>query len=201
MVIHKDGDKSKAICENCGRIVATTFRYADFVVNGSKVPDVLQGFCDVCGESVSLPHQSTFRIKEYRENNYSHSLEFRIPSHFTDILLAIGGVHKISRKPNLLCRLLSELYLGKLHHPGGQKLRKKIIEALNDDLAQGKSKDRLSCVFPDITYSALKTIAGEEHKTNAEIVKGVIMVAKRDLLDKKNTVFGREFEELAAARL
>jgi hypothetical protein len=201
MIIHKEGEKSKAICEKCKEIVSATFRYADFTVNGCKIPDVLQGFCDKCNESVFLPHQSTFRIREYRERNYSHRLEFRIPSHFTDIILAIGNVHKISSKPNLLCRLLSELYLGKLLCPGGQKLRRKIIDSLNEDLAKGKSKDRLSCVFPDTTYSTLKTIAGEEHKSDAEIVKGVIMVAKHDLLDKENTEFGREFEELAMARL
>ena len=67
MIIYKEGDKSKAICEKCGKIVSTTYRYERFVANKTIVPEVLQGFCNVCGESVSLPHQSTFRIHEYRE--------------------------------------------------------------------------------------------------------------------------------------
>jgi hypothetical protein len=200
MVIHKEGDTSKAICEKCGKIVPMTFRYDYFVANGSKVPEVLQGFCDICGDSVSLPHQSTFRIREYRDSHSSHPLELRIPPHYTDILLAIGSVHKVSRKPNLLCRLVSELYLSKVHQPDGQSIRRKIIEALDDDLAQGKSRNRLSCVFPDITYATLKTVSGEEHKTTSDIVKGIIVVAKHDLLDNENKVFGKEFEELAVTR-
>jgi hypothetical protein len=200
MVIHKEGDTSKSICEKCGNIVSTTFRYAEFSVNGSKIPDVLQGFCDVCGDSVSLPHQSTFKIREFRDN-HNHPMEFRIPPHYIDILLAIGGVLKISQKPNLLCRLLSELYLSKLYQPDGKMLRKKIIAALDEELAQGKSRDRLSCVFPDITYSTLQAICNEENKTTSEIIKGIIVLAKHDLLDKENTVFSREFEELAGTRL
>jgi hypothetical protein len=200
MVIYKEGEKSGAICEKCGKIVPTTFRYAYYAINASKIPDVLQGFCDMCGEAVSLPQQSTFRIREYREN-FSHPLEFRIPTHFTDILLAIGSVHTISRKPNLLCRLLSELYLGKIHRPGGQEIRRQILEALSDDLAHGNSKDRLSCLFPDAAYATLKALSKEEHKTISDIVKGIIVAAKYDLLDKVNTTLCREFEELAAARI
>lgn len=67
MVILKEGDKSKAICERCKSIVPTTFRYAGFILNGVKIPEVLQGFCDKCGDVVSLPHQSSYKIKEFRE--------------------------------------------------------------------------------------------------------------------------------------
>jgi len=200
MIIHKEGDKSKAICEECGSIVPVTFRYAPFMAEGLKVPEVLQGFCDKCGESVSLPHQSTYRIREYRES-HNRPVEFRVPSHYTDILLTIGGVHKISRKPNLLCRLVSELYLSKMSLPGGGRLRRKVIHALSEDIAGGKSRDRLSCVFPDAAYSTLKAVSGEEHKSTSDIVRGIIVTAKHDILDKHNPAISKEFEELAAEKL
>lgn len=200
MIIHKEGGVSRALCEQCGMVVPTTFRYAEFDAIGVRVPEVLQGFCDICGDAVSLPHQSTFRIREYRESR-NHQVEFRVPLHFTDILLAIGSIHKISRKPNLLCRLISELYLTKMIRPEGLALRRKIIRGIDDELATGKSKDRLSCVFPELTYSALKTVSGDEHKSTSDIVRGIIVTAKHDFLDKKDQRLGREFEDLAAARL
>ena len=74
----QEGDTSKAICEKCKKIVPTTFRYEEFVFNGYRIPKILQGFCNICGEAVSLPHQSTFKIKEYRDT-HNHSFELRVP--------------------------------------------------------------------------------------------------------------------------
>jgi hypothetical protein len=200
MIILKEGDKSKGPCENCRKLVNTTFRYAPLKYNGLVIPDILQGFCDECGESVSIPHQSSYKIKEFRER-INHQLELRVPSHYTDILIAIGSLHKVSQKPNFLCRLIAELYLSKTYLPEGRDIRHKIMEALEDDLAKGKSNDRLSCLFHDTTYSALKAIAEEENVKSSTIVKGIIVVAKHDILDKKNKDITKEFEEFAAARL
>lgn len=200
MVFYKEGDKSRGPCYECKKLVSTTFRYAPLKHNELTIPDILQGFCDICGKAVSIPHQSSFKIKEYRER-VNHQLEFRVPQHYTDILIAIGTVHKVSQKPNLLCRLLAELYLSKTIQPHGQIIRKRIIEALTDGLSQGKSKDRLSCVFADTTYSALKTFADDEKKSSSTIVKGIIVAAKHDLLDDSKSKFSKEFEDLAATRL
>jgi hypothetical protein len=200
MILHKEGDASKAMCEHCKAIVPVTFRYANFNAQGLVIPDILQGFCDRCGDSVSLPHQSTFKIREYRET-HDNSISVRIPKHYNDILTSIGGVHKISRKPNLICRLLSELYIGKMVRPGGTKFRRKVFAALDDDFAKGKSDDRLCCSFSDITFSNLKIISAEENKKESVIVKGIIVAAKHDLLENGNPALNREFEELAVARL
>ena len=59
----KENDKSQALCEECGKIVTTTFRKADFTFKNKLHKDILQGFCDRCGGVVSLPHQSIKDIK------------------------------------------------------------------------------------------------------------------------------------------
>jgi hypothetical protein len=200
MFIYKEGDTSKGPCEKCRKLVTTTFRYAPLKYNGLVIPEVLQDFCDTCGSPVSIPHQSSYRIREFREQ-YNHALEFRVPSHHTDILLAIGMTHKVSQKPNSLCRIISELYLSKIIKPDGQDVQRKIIEALDEDLAKGKSKGRLSCLFPDTTYSTLKTVADEEKTTSSTIVKGIIVMAKHDILDNEDKKITKEFEEFAASRL
>jgi hypothetical protein len=67
MAIYKEGDKSRAVCNTCKKIVRSTFRYAPYNYDGLIIPDILQGFCDVCGVPVSIPHQSSYKIKEFRE--------------------------------------------------------------------------------------------------------------------------------------
>lgn len=200
MIILKEGDTSRGPCENCRKLVSTTFRYAPLKYNVLVIPDILQGFCNECGASVSIPHQSTYKIKEFRDR-VSHQLELRVPSHFNDILIAIGSLHRVSQKPNLLCRLIAELYLAKTFLPEGRDVRHKIMEALEDDLAKGKSNDRLSCLFPDTAWSALKSMAEKEKVKSSAIVKGIIVAAKYDILDNKDKTVTKELEAFAASRL
>jgi hypothetical protein len=64
---YKEGEKSKAICDTCSKVVDTTFRFANITVDGETFSDILQGFCDVCGASVSLPHQGAVQISKLRD--------------------------------------------------------------------------------------------------------------------------------------
>ena len=200
MFIYKEGDKSKGPCEKCRKLVDTTFRYSPLKYNGIVIPEVLQDFCDICGSPVSIPHQSTYRIREFRER-YNHALEFRVPPHHMDILFAIGMIHKISQKPNSLFRIISELYLSKTSKPERRDFQKEIINAINDDLAKGKAKDRISCLLPDTAYAALKTMSKNEKVKSSSIIKGIIVLAKYDILDNQDKEISQEFDELATSRL
>lgn len=197
MIILKEGDKSKGLCDKCRKLVNTTFSYAAYKYNNFMIPNILQGFCDKCGTAVSIPHQSTYKIKEFRERT-SHQIELRVPSHFIDILVSIGALHKTSQKPNLLCRLVAKLYLSKMNLPEGRNIRQKIIDSFQDDLSKGKSNDRLTCLLPDTAYSTLKDIADKENIKSSAIVKGIIVVAKHDILDNNNKDLTKEFEDLAS---
>jgi len=199
MVIHSEGEKSRAVCERCRGVVTTTFRYAPFRVNGARIPDVLQGFCDQCGDAVSLPHQSTFRIREYRQT-HSRSVDVRVPRHHIDILLAIGGVHHVSAKPNLLCRLLSELYLPRMCGPAGRATRRRVMGALKQGLARGRCRGRLSYGLPESAYAALRSLSAEEGGAPSDIVRGIIVTAKQDLLDTRRSTVRREFEKMVTCR-
>lgn len=58
------GDKSQAICYQCG-LMNTTFARKDipFGDGSGTVKDLLVAVCDSCGEVVSVPAQSTPEIK------------------------------------------------------------------------------------------------------------------------------------------
>lgn len=59
------GDKSKALCPDCGK-VNTTFKIVDVPVEGSNqiIKGILAGVCDKCKKVVSIPHQESIKIKE-----------------------------------------------------------------------------------------------------------------------------------------
>ena len=59
------GDKSRGICPKCKRVVGTTLKSGTLEYLGNIIPDVLQYFCDDCGESVGIPHESTETIRDH----------------------------------------------------------------------------------------------------------------------------------------
>lgn len=65
----KAGDRSRAICEDCGKGVETHFEYRTFPLLEPKadVPDVLVGVCAECDRTVAVPYQSTPKLNEARK--------------------------------------------------------------------------------------------------------------------------------------
>jgi hypothetical protein len=195
--IYKEGEKSKGICEKCGEIVTTTFRYADLPYDGHIIPDVLQDFCDVCGTAVSIPHQSSYRIREFRQK-LAKQQEVRVPKHYRDILLAIARTHRLGGEYNKACRILSELYLSRLAKPNHSKFFKRIRLALQDDLSRGKRKSRISCYLSEPSLVVLHNLENEYHMNYSDIVRGIIIAAKHDILDEEDTNILKELDEFAA---
>ncbi len=60
MAHYNTGDKSKAICEDCNRMVSTTFIVRDvpFFDGSGIVNDILVSVCDDCDNVVAIPAQS-----------------------------------------------------------------------------------------------------------------------------------------------
>lgn len=79
----KEGDKSKAICEKCKKIVITTFRFGKYKIPGTKVevPKLLQGYCDQCQTPLSLPHQSVPTIQKFLQKGLQSSKQGIVKKH------------------------------------------------------------------------------------------------------------------------
>ncbi|WP_143018490.1 hypothetical protein [Cupriavidus sp. YR651] len=56
-----EGDKSRAICSHCAKMVSTTFvrRDVQFSDGNGFASNVLVAVCDKCGDVVATPAQST----------------------------------------------------------------------------------------------------------------------------------------------
>ena len=86
MKLHVPGDKSRAMCGDCGP-VETTFRYRDvpFRDGSGTVRDILVGVCDKCGMVATIPPQSTPAIRAERQRA-TVSVEAVLPAVFLDAL-------------------------------------------------------------------------------------------------------------------
>jgi len=61
-------DKEKAICENCERLVTTTYSHRDVpVLSDGTTVNILANVCDECDCVVGIPHQEVWKIKEKLE--------------------------------------------------------------------------------------------------------------------------------------
>ena len=63
---YKEGEKSQAICEHCGKVTPTTFAIRDVLFSETmgKVKNLLVAVCDICDRVVSVSPQSEPLIKE-----------------------------------------------------------------------------------------------------------------------------------------
>lgn len=86
MKIVKEGDKRQVVCPKCGLSQAVyTLRDIDFSDQSGKVKNVLAGVCASCDQVVSIPKQSTAKVRaEY--NKIKTSIDLRVPAHYLDIL-------------------------------------------------------------------------------------------------------------------
>jgi hypothetical protein len=64
MTSYNPGDKSSAVCQSCETVVPTTFALRDVPCSDGSgtVPGVLAAVCDLCGDVVAIPAQSTAAI-------------------------------------------------------------------------------------------------------------------------------------------
>ena len=89
--ILRDGDKGRAICEDCRARVTTTYRRRDVPMSDGSglVRNVLVGVCDTCDTIVSLPQQSVPMVKAVVKRKRT-SVEARVPVHVRDMLAMVS---------------------------------------------------------------------------------------------------------------
>jgi hypothetical protein len=177
MKIYIEGEKSKAICSTCRDMCSVTFKYRVYATeHGDIIPDVLQGFCDKCGDRLLMPPQSTPKIAPYYQR-LSIVQEFRVPHAIEDALLCLSSKYKIE-KPDLFKTML-RFYLQ-------DKARIKWISETNTEQL-GKSGSRLSFRVDEATDSLLSACSKGISVSKNKFVSMMIWDAKDRLLGKTAT--------------
>lgn len=190
MKIFKVGEKSKGVCSKCKTLVATTFSINSVPISSGKgkVDDILCSICDNCGHIVTIPQQSTPRIKEFLTKK-KHSIEARLPRHLLDILLVASDQFQIGN-PELLKDAMIRYYIGLAEND--KTILRNIKKLSQSDFAKG-SGFRLSLKVNDIIFESFEHIRKMTSLNKTQIIKGLILQINEDILQKP---LKKRFKEL-----
>ncbi len=197
MKIVKEGDTRQVVCPDCGLSHATyLLRDIDFSDQSGTVKHVLAAVCDSCDQVVSIPKQSTAKVRaEY--NKIKKPIDVRVPAHFLDILNLAS--QKID--PDLPESFSKPLVLYYLHAlSSGRFCTRNLNQLLNTDIASAKASKRISLKLNP------KSLADIEHlmtsqglRSNTDVFKTVILKINEDIVQQDNPKYLPELQNLAAA--
>lgn len=60
---YKVGDKTKAVCYFCDKVVTVTYSIQDVPFKQQLIKDILAGVCEGCNQVITIPQQSVKDIK------------------------------------------------------------------------------------------------------------------------------------------
>lgn len=181
MKLYKMGEKSKAICSFCNRLRSTTFKERDVPLSAGKgiVPNVLVAVCDACDRVVSVPQQSVPRIREAVRFS-RHSIEARVPRHLLDAIAL--SCQELGFGPNEAATLF-RYYVQRVFQD--RRLRARLAGLAASPEAQGRASARFSAKLSDELYDLFRKLERESGLNKADLVKGIIVQMKVDLLDHR----------------
>lgn len=195
VILHKIGDKSKAVCPFCHALKATTFREKTIPLESGrgKVKDVLVATCDDCDHVVSIPHQSVPRVKEAVEK-VRKPVEARIPRQVADVFNLSCfefGLSAVDSRMALFRYFLKRVAQSKTLSGNLEKLA-------NSEEAKGKRSARFSIRLNESLQQNFESILAAEHLDTTDAVCGIIMQMKLDVLDRPKESIRKEIEELVS---
>lgn len=196
MRILQEGEKSKAICNSCEDLRGITYLYRDYTLkNGTKVPNVLQGICDICGKAITIPAQSTPKIKQYLEEK-DVSLEVRIPRILEDVLYNIG--YKSHLEASQALKYIINFYSRKLHEPHNASARRIFINFIDEHpLLKDSRKSRISLRISKTVDDKINDLAASFSLNKSQYILSLLLKAKVDLIENENKRAAKEFYESA----
>lgn len=196
MKIYTEGEKSKGLCEVCKKLVPTTFKVSSVKLSSGKgsVDGILVAKCDYCDHTVSVPQQSSPRIKEVL-NTKKHSIEVRLPIHLLDILNLASDQFEMG-SPEQLKDSLVRYYIAKAD--SDKTISKKIKKFSESDFAKG-SGYRLSFKVNQAIYKRFNHLMEQTKLNKTQLLKGLILQINEDILQKPQKKIMSDLEKVMFA--
>lgn len=205
--LHAPGDKSRAICPHCSKVVSTTFLYRDvpFDDGSGTVKGILAAVCDNCHSVVAIPAQSTPAIRRSRE---AAEIPMEVILSAPEVEILDAAAFQID--PQATSRFRKSIftyYVGRLERDPKQ------LEAARRDLEkwvlvskQRRSSRqtiipnrRLSFKLAPRTEQKIEFVLRKTGWNRTSLMRGVLMMVEREVLEKKSRRRLQELEEIAAA--
>lgn len=183
MKIHTQGEQKSALCHRDGRVTATfDYRSVPFRDGRGKVDDVLVGACDVCGDAIIIPAQSTPAIAAARQK-IENSLEVKIPAPFIDVLDA--AITRIAAHPTPEFRKPLFVYYVDRFAAGKDKPADLVRLLEKHDPLFWKPtapKKRLSMKLSEVTDGRINAIMRSANLSKTDIVKSIVLKIYQDIV-------------------
>ncbi len=182
MKIFKEGEKSKGPCSKCKKIRPTTFKVSSVPFSSGRgiVNDILVTVCDHCRAVVSIPQQSTPRIREAL-NSKKHSIEVRVPIQLLDILLLASDQFGMGH-PDQLKDSLLRYYIALAE--SDKKISVELKNFSDSEMAAG-SGQRLSLKVNEVIYQKFAKVIERTKLSKTQVIKGLILQINEDILQKR----------------
>ncbi|MBK5946494.1 hypothetical protein CCR83_08635 [Rhodobacter veldkampii DSM 11550] len=194
MKLYFPGEKSRAICEDCGRLVTTTFGYHDVPFSDGKglAKGILAATCDDCGAVVAVPAQSTPAIAKAREQAES-PLEVVLPAPEMEVLDA-AAFRIDPQATSRFRKAVFTYYIGLLDEEPGLVERLKLgladwferTTAIRQQARRNRISvptRRLSMKIAPRTEARLERVMMKSGLNKTDIFRGIVMLTKHDVLD------------------
>lgn len=196
MKIIREGERGVALAPKLGR-VPVVYRYRNLTLDsGVKIENILVGVHEDTDQVLAIPAQSTPRIKEAREATKEDVIEARVPRELEDVLVLLADHYQVTAKK--FSPALIRFYLhSAVEHP---PLARRIERLSRGLLAQGKLASRIKVRCEARLCAEVERLAnGFEHANQSDLVRGVILAAKEDILDRRARRRAEQLRAVAAA--
>lgn len=198
MKFYMPGDRKRALCHRDGRVM-TTFVYQDvpFRDGHGIARNVLVGACDVCGDAILIPAQSTPAIAAARKR-VEHSLEVNIPASFVDALDA--AIVRVTEYPRADFRKQLLVYYVNRYVSGEEDVRelKGFLGHPSELLmAVAMPRKRLSMKFSGATDSRFEKVREQADLSKTDLVKSIAIKIYCDIVAPEQPKHHKALSQIA----
>jgi hypothetical protein len=180
MKIIEEGTRGVALSPERGR-VPVVFEYRDLTLDsGVVVKDVLVGVAEDTGEVLTVPAQSTPRIKLARMGTKDETFSVRIPFELNDVLWGVSN--ELGANPTKFNSAMIRFYLHEATDSRSMARRLKRLSA--SDLATKSSKTRLTLRSNSDLLHRVRQVEEREGVSRSELVRGAVIAVKEDVFDR-----------------
>lgn len=198
IAMFREGDLSEAICYTCHGWREERFEYRTIRLKKSKVDvkDVLVGVCTTCDSTVTVPHQSTPKIKEARES-VPVRVDVRLPKEMRDVLWLLADEFGVA--PEAFAGGVLRYYLALIAKDAKLARRVRKLTASLD--AEGTPGGRLAFRLKgSLLARALESVHKvHESPDQSGLIRGIILAVRDDVFTRPIAARRGELQAIALA--
>lgn len=182
MKLFHENEKIDGLCEDDGRVRAT-LRYRDHELEGGLgvVRNVLVSVCDLCDQTIGIPHQSTPAIRDARQRAVA-SVELNLPAIYVDMIDA--AVFRVDPESNAEMRKrVLVYYLARYVREEDRMHELNAILAKDVGARPGMPTRRLSFKFSASAVKLLEAAMARTGLNRTDLTKALIAKIGEDLIE------------------